>query len=349
MSIPLFNLVNFWFYLQKREDNNGCRKDDQKQPATIEADDELEDTEECPLSADIEVVHDKIMPNLHGILKQRTVSESSEDLSHSTSSSPDSPRDDFFKKSVTFNEHVDKTTFKTKAAVSSMTQALKSKRRRMRKKQEKRNRRNSGSSEGSSDEHRFSDGDHSDKGVDCIEENTQEDEEAPDETGDADIKVSDDNPDQLKHEKLVKDIKDKLTLNENQGLCDSDDEDVTSCKNKESQSVNAVDGDDEMASEEQIEVDGEHNTITVPASFISKPSDLTNIIGEGDSIVKVKASEQVNGDDSGVECGEGSCEKGDKSDVSTVLSWNDSPQSQEHRTECAFEFTNATVYDLDVD
>lgn len=322
----------------------------------MEADDEHEEGEECPLSADIKVIHDKVMPNLHGILKQRTVSESSEDLSLSASSgsgSPESPRDEFFKKSVTFNEHVDKATFKTKAAVSSMTQALKSKRRRMRKKQEKRNRRNSGSSEGSSDEHRYSDGDHSDKGVERIEENTQEDEEeseAPvNETGDASISTSD-GPQGL-HEKLVQDIKDKLTLTENMENDDSDDEIGTACDNMindlgdvVSESVN----ENIILAKEMIELN-EENTVTVPASLISKPSDLTSIIGDGDSIVKIKAGENTSGNDSGVECTEGSGEKEDKSDVDTMLSWNDNLQSQEHRTECAFEFTNASIYDLDVD
>lgn len=71
-----------------------------------------------------------------------------------------SPRDsDSGKRSVTFSSHVDKTTFKTNASVSSMHQALKSKRRRNRKKEERkasntRRRHNSTGSECSScDEH----------------------------------------------------------------------------------------------------------------------------------------------------------------------------------------------------
>lgn len=90
----------------------------------------------------MQVVHDLEVPNLHGILKQRSVSESSEDLSSSNSScSPTSPRDELFgfKKSVKFNDHIDQTTFRTGAAVTSMTTALKSKRRRNRKREEKKN------------------------------------------------------------------------------------------------------------------------------------------------------------------------------------------------------------------
>jgi hypothetical protein len=99
-----------------------------------------------------QVVYNQEIPNLHGILKQRSVSESSEDLISSTSScSPSSPRDELFgfKKSVKFNDRIDHTTFRTGAAVTSMTTALKSKRRRNRKRDEKksgRQRVNSGGS-----------------------------------------------------------------------------------------------------------------------------------------------------------------------------------------------------------
>ena len=88
------------------------------------------------------------------------------------------------------------------------------------------------------------------------------------------------------------------------------------------------------------------------SDLINKPSDLTNIIGGGgDTFVKIRAADKTNGEDSGVECGEGSGDKGDKSKVETVLSWNEQPQvnSQEHRTDCAFEFSNAVIYDLDSD
>ncbi|XP_052769097.1 protein kintoun-like [Mya arenaria] len=114
--------------------------------------------DEAPLSASIEVVHSKEVPNLHGILKQRSISESSEDPTSSSGDSPTStsPRDnDGGRHSVTFNSHIDRASFKTNASVSSMTQALKSKRRNRRKREERkergpRRRHNSASSEGSS-------------------------------------------------------------------------------------------------------------------------------------------------------------------------------------------------------
>ena len=364
-------------------------------PKLVDADDEFEEEEECPLSAEIEVVHDKVFPNLHGILKQRSISESSEDQSLSASScSPESPRDEFFKKSVKFNDRVDKTTYKTRAAVSSMTQALKSKRRRNRKKEEKRNRKNSGSSEGSSDEHRMSDTDHTEKTVERIEEITNEENvdhgnEEEEYVDAVESVVSDDmnrtcentldssksttiseeteketkvNNDNDKQKKLVKDIKEKLNMSNEDGICDSDDEfdsgnikmeinSKTTLKNEASSE--SVEDDNRTKNKNMKEADEEdENTLTVTSDLINKPSDLTNIIGEGgDTIVKIRAADKTNGEDSGVECGEGSGDKGDKSEVETALSWNEQPpvNSQEHRTDCAFEFSNAVIYDLDID
>ncbi|XP_071078867.1 protein kintoun-like [Haliotis cracherodii] len=134
--------------------------------------DEEDNEYDPPSSADIEVVHKKALPKLHSILKQRTLSESSDDhlcsgaesrsseASRSGGESPrsgqeDSPLEGCSKKSVTFNSHIDSATYKKNTAPTSMKTALRSKRRRARKKEEKkvngRRRRNSGS-EGSSGE-----------------------------------------------------------------------------------------------------------------------------------------------------------------------------------------------------
>ena len=105
-----------------------------------EEDEEEYDADECPSSADIEVVHSKQSPPLHGILKQRSISENSEDYQSSSSESPTgtSPREiDGQKRGVHFNSHVDKTTFKSNLSVSSMKVTLKSKRRRNRKREER--------------------------------------------------------------------------------------------------------------------------------------------------------------------------------------------------------------------
>lgn len=135
-----------------------------KPKSTFDDEEEGLDGLESPLSATIEVIHTQQTPNLHGILKSRSFSESSED--HSSSSSGDSPtgtspRDSDsssgIKRSVSFSDHIDKTTFKSNASVTSMKQALKSKRKRQRKKEEKKRdnkagRRRHNSSEGSSDD-----------------------------------------------------------------------------------------------------------------------------------------------------------------------------------------------------
>jgi len=128
--------------------------------------------------SEIVVVHEKGIPKLHGILKQRTVSESSDDGVHASLSGSDrqvstttgSEGEDHeyspdrstgstvgggrqvLKKSVSFNDRVDRTLFQTNQSVSSMHAALKNRRRRARKrdqkqeqKEQRRRRRSSGS------------------------------------------------------------------------------------------------------------------------------------------------------------------------------------------------------------
>lgn len=135
---------------------------------------EEEDNEyDPPSSAEIEVVHTHPHPSLHGILKQRTVSESSEDFNPDPES-PRSPIEDEDelsssvgsssgkRRSVSFSEHIDKATFKSSSSVNSMKTLLKSKRKRQRKwegkkdKASSRRRHNSTGSEGSGDDHAHS-------------------------------------------------------------------------------------------------------------------------------------------------------------------------------------------------
>lgn len=125
------------------------------------------------MSSEVVVVHDKVVPKLHGILKQRTISESSDDgvracvsaserhASTTTGSEGDEQEGSpdrstggrrVLKKSVSFNDHVDHTVYQANQSVSSMHAALKNRRRRARKRDQKqeqreqrRRRRNSGS------------------------------------------------------------------------------------------------------------------------------------------------------------------------------------------------------------
>ncbi|KAL8604815.1 hypothetical protein ACOMHN_028443 [Nucella lapillus] len=121
-----------------------------------EEDEEEDEEYDPPSSAEIQVVHSRPNPLLHSILKQHTVSESSEDLNHNPDSAHSSPGK---RNTVSFSEHIDKATFKSAGSVSSMKTALKSKRKRQRKWEEKkdksssRRRHNSTGSEGSSDDH----------------------------------------------------------------------------------------------------------------------------------------------------------------------------------------------------
>ncbi|CAL1531244.1 unnamed protein product [Lymnaea stagnalis] len=144
-------------------------------------DEGIEDEEyDPPSSAEIEVVHKHPAPNLHSILKARSPSESSEEVVVMDPESPRSEGEELSssytkKRSVSFSNHVDRASFKSFASVSSMTPALKSKRRRQRKREEKKNGRVRRTSEGTSsseeclqigDSYSFSEGETSDKLVD---------------------------------------------------------------------------------------------------------------------------------------------------------------------------------------
>lgn len=130
---------------------------------------------------EIVVIHEKGIPRLHGILKQRSMSESSDDLSmwsnstdrHTGTATGSETESDYeessgqgpfrpqFKKSVSFNEHIDQTMYATNQSVSQMHALLKNKRRRIRKREQKhdqkesRRRHRSNSDSWSQDEREF--------------------------------------------------------------------------------------------------------------------------------------------------------------------------------------------------
>ena len=109
---------------------------------------------ECIPEKEIIVIHEKGIPKLQGILKQRSTSESSDDVrsssfsvdrqtstatgSEAESDSPDSlSSSGGVKKSVSFSEHVDHAMYVANQSVSAMHAALKNKRRRQRKREQK--------------------------------------------------------------------------------------------------------------------------------------------------------------------------------------------------------------------
>lgn len=358
-------------------------------PLTDSEEEELASVDPGPPSADIKVVHDLEVPNLHGILKQRSVSESSEDLASSNSScSPSSPRDELFgfKKSVKFNDHIDQTTFRTGAAVTSMTTALKSKRRRNRKREEKKNGRqrlNSGGSEGTSS------GEELEARQALEEEETtlnsnQQDIENPDE----DVKESEDAQDNVKTREEVAEVKkemgngDKIGSNviETSSVASESVESklVKSIKEKlsVSKSEQGDDSDDDGGEREESDQNGKEVHVIIkdePLDYRTKPknggdSKQSNFTEQLDKSVAMSAKQS--GEDSGVESGlEGPGESSEKVEegAKTSLSWEETAEvdpvsgretqtpgttdltSMDHKTQCAFSFSNAIMFDLDVD
>ena len=147
---------------------------------------------------DILVVQSGDQSNLHSILKDRTVSESSDEVfgvrgayrredsvssilsTGSASEGPVSENEDanpmHRKKSVSFSEYVDSTTYKANASVSTLHATLKKKSKRYRKKEakiERRRRQSSGSEHEHSSEEQSSQPDTS-EGLDTGEEDDED-------------------------------------------------------------------------------------------------------------------------------------------------------------------------------
>ena len=128
-----FSFSNVLFNFEDKEDHVGS------DPASPES--------------EIEIIHERVPPKLHSILKQRsrTTSESSDEVfsssfsrenSITTSESPISEGDEehanLRKKSVSFSEQVDHTSYKSNSTVSALHNTLKNRRKKARKREEKR-------------------------------------------------------------------------------------------------------------------------------------------------------------------------------------------------------------------
>ena len=387
-----------------------------QKPGNIDEDGNWEDIPESP---EIQVVHEKATPpNLHGILKQRSMSESSDDYSNG---SPCSPRDDPFggRKSVSFNEHVDHALFKSTMSVSTMHKALKSKKKRN-KKREGRRRKNSGGSEGSSSEEtevcgtrsKSSTSEESDENSDKLDEISEEDQGTDQQEA---AKTS-------KQDLMVKNIMQKISKTSGENLeetvADSDDDiDVgdkvkqTKTKSKKGKSVQfgntsndenhertskcdkvnggenekraseCVDkneigskssendanesdkmGKKDMNVDENLRKDESKTKVKkdqaksdksksidlkVSADDVISNSGIPSI-SEDVSLIKVAADK---GEDSGVESTGEAPDQSLSNENETSLSWDDSidVSNQDHKTNCAFDFSNAVIFDLDVD
>ncbi|XP_033733842.1 protein kintoun-like [Pecten maximus] len=402
---------------------------DIKKSGSTEEDVDYRETEEAPSSAEIQVVHEKEPPSLHSILKHRSMSESSECDgygSSNSSGSPTSPRDEHFglRRSVSFNDRVDKTTFKPGTAVTSMTSTLKNKRKRNRKREEKRQsrlRNNSGGSEGSSGDdldHRGSTGEsHSENDEEGdesisppISEKPEEDSEETATTSNTKNQVTEKSlapPISARLEekpnreaKLVQNIKEKLSKGEEKGVEEEDSDDdgennelkvdsrtkteqqkvvdviqsegindnherTKSADNKEVQSVcvqkemseSVVNNQQQKAAKEggpthraATSQKGREDVSITSGDLINRDG-VQDLLGPNEAVIKVTGEERGSGDDSGVESNtEGGNESSPAEDnhVETMLSWKDQPSS-EYATKCSFAFSNAVMFDLDVD
>ncbi|XP_076463612.1 protein kintoun-like [Babylonia areolata] len=337
---------------------------------------EEDDEYDPPSSADIEVIHTQPSPTLHSILKQRTMSESSEDVNLDPES-PRSPVDDEDdlspnasgkRRSVSFSKHIDKATFKSSASVNSMKTALKSKRKRQRKWEEKkdkassRRRHNSTGSEGSGDDHCHSQSDsHSHSDEELL------DEESKGSLGgtsgkqemvlDDRTNTSEDKPDVSEN---CHSSTGSMNVAENldpYSACEALDsssqterESVDKSREEEGAGGDVVDNTGSHSEGSGVDVkclrdpdvNSQGSNVKVcPASPNSDQGSSGNEKNLADKI-KSKLAEERPGDRPEDSDDEDEDKASDKSSVCKA-SYN------EHRTECAFTFSNDLMFDLDVD
>ena len=282
---------------------------------------------------EIEVVHRKRHPKLHGILKTqhsyRTVSESSDDacVSRQTSTgnestSPTLSEGDGYwaeqgsgeeagerKKSVSFSERIDSTTFNRNQSVSSMREALRNKRKRQRKQQRRRQqeqqvlvqgrrRRNSNSiSEVSSDEASNATAD-----VQASADSTSEDAQP-------EVKTSETQQNGVAR---VEDVKVAVVKETSNGTSDQTNGNKHTNGNINDRMADDDDSDDVEGEAEEVE-----------------EADIVN----GREVTHAQQQE--------------SHEQQEKPE--TMLSWNERPIANELKPKCAVELSNDVMFDLDVD
>ncbi|XP_076442629.1 protein kintoun-like [Babylonia areolata] len=331
---------------------------------------EEDDEYDPPSSAEIEVVHSHPKPSLHGILKQQTVSESSEEVSHDADSphtsneeeedlspTPGSPGK---RRTVSFNKHIDRATFKTSASVNSMKTSLKSKRKRQRKLEEKkdknssRRRHNSAGSEGSCDDNTHS--------MSEEEALAGEEKRRPQNQSEVDVPAAQNGLD----------FRTKPSTSEptSDDGCEEDVNPNGEARNHKK--ADKISGDGESLRETREMVASGHNGSTVDTGSISNAQSMPDIgegnSGEGNSTgsrkggsvadrIRTKLAESSAGGDHCADSDdeeEGGKDGHNEGSPDTSLSGQrsckpaDTPHN-EHRTECAFQFSNQVMFDLDVE
>ncbi|RUS80339.1 hypothetical protein EGW08_011908 [Elysia chlorotica] len=410
---------------KKKKNKNKSRKDSaSSQDDEEEVDNDLDDS--APSSAEIQVIHKHPTPkNLQSILKQRTVSESSEDFSHGHVDLPDSPRSDGedqlsssggFKKPrcVSFNSHVDQTSFKASASVSSMTPALKSKRRRQRKREERLKRGGRSNSEcgtSSSEEYSggkaglsLSEGEEEDGAVtkntvglsrsmsdpgahvpsftlSPIADKREEDDEVEENSSSEPLSATKQSKScSQPSSKKVLDYRTNASECKNSGLQDDSKRPVESeggcgdaavdkgpASGKLIENGNASAESDKMLDKNKRIVSEIKNKLAVGEArgkgggdegesghnaddsddddFVDAVSSITDDVASLSCKDHTKSSDQKVNESAGNALVDTEKAAG----VDTSLSWQEGYRSNEHRTECAFQFSNSVMFDLDVD
>ena len=349
---------------------------------------------------DIEIVYNHEAPQLRGIIKNRSISESSDDIyacarqnsstsddicacarQNSTTSfngSESSPieSDDYDndiseggtmrKKTVSFSEHIDQTTYKTNQSVSSMKATLRNKRKKQRKterrhteKQERRRRKSSGSEGASSDEMPLA--------VSPSTSNTEKDIQVTLSIPDSpayDVEGDDEaSPTIDKSEKLK--VKTKTRADKKDSDCEQGENAEVTC------GLDECAGELPQMSSTVIASSDAHDH--VPLSDSNKSSDILDVRTNNDDPKKVNSQEtaQLDSDDGEEPQQNGPIKssliqeldpqeqhnregvtddsKNSQSKADTMLSWRNGPQSSEHSTTCAVDFSNSVVFDLDSD
>ncbi len=337
--------------------------------------------------SDIEIVHDKAPVRLHSILKQRsrTTSESSDEVfpasysrENSISESPISEGDEENcgagrKKSVSFSEQVDTASYKSNSTISALHNTLKNKRRRARKREEKKAQGKGGRRRRTSSGGSYSSDDHSSAGQ-------PEDCDLGDNDLDPHVIKASTKYAQAKENKADTGIKTGHTPPETKRTQKQDPTEADVTKDLKGVEEQKVDGSAESG---DIELQSRKAPATPNATSITNDVNAKEVFrdcklplsggdvasndkapgGNGKKKSKNKkknrnkhkttANLSQSEDEQAAEdeaADENKTPEGENGEPGTLLSWEGAQLpagGNEHRTQCAFQFANSLVYDLD--
>ena len=314
-------------------------------------------------------MHQREVPKLHSILKQRshTVSESSDDVSvtfsrensvNGMSESPISESDENGetknRKSVSFNDRIEQTLYKTNQSSKHVKETVKNKRKQARKremkkaaKEDRRRRRTSTGSECSS----------GDDGQSCgvvvlgtegkEPGNCNQTKSLPDDNEKNVIngeKDDDKSPSVPNVTKLVENLSITDTIAQR---TDPIQEPLYSDKNGNILDVTLI---EKLAPLKDIqEVLVEENQEKKAAEMVQVDGlKLEDIEYDEDDIVDNDAPSELMISEIS-EDGESEQKRKQQKSIERVLSWEERNEEMEHKTKCAFDFTNTVMFDLDDD